>query len=227
MSKCYCAPKSTHFFRKPEGGKERERRKQTRERGKKKPQATADTRRQRVKQDPLVFSCIFCFWQMKNVNCPVCICEFLHYSSASLVPAAPSPWQLPAPCSQCVHTHTHTSLKIHTHTQIHTYWKMHDCSFLQPVSLQRFRWLTHSLTSEASVYVCRSVCVCVPLCWQMCVCACVWFIDIRERDTAHACLLSVWGVRAAGGRTHAHAHTCTHVFTPALVRSHFNLMHHK
>ena len=65
-----------------------------------------------LNKTPVVFSCIFCFWQMKNVNCPVCIWEFLHYSSASLVPAAPSPWQLPAPCSQHTHMHAHTP----THT---------------------------------------------------------------------------------------------------------------
>lgn len=99
----------------------------------------SETRRQRVKQDPIVFSWIFCFWQMKNVNCPVCIWEFLHYSSASLVPAAPSPWQLLAPCSQLTHTHTPFS----------------DCV------VAMVRWLTHSLTSEALVCKHETMCVCV------------------------------------------------------------------
>lgn len=120
--------------KRPQFNKQEKKRTETQTQQKRRNQATTDTRRQRVKQDPLVFSCIFCFWQMKNVNCPVCIWEFLHYSSASLVPAAPSPWQLPAPCSQCIHTHTQThtnkSIKMHPHTHtedIHTCTIFLDC----------------------------------------------------------------------------------------------------
>lgn len=119
---------------------------------------------------------------MKNVNCPVCIWEFLHYSSASLVPAAPSPWQLPAPCSQCTHTHMNKSIKMHPHTQ-RRYPHLHY--FFQIVLSQLFRWLTPSLTSEAPV--CYSVCVSL----RECVCVSIWFIDIRETYNAHACPLSV------------------------------------
>lgn len=119
------------------------------ERQKEENQWATDSSRQRVKQDPIVFSCIFYFWQMKNVNCPVCIWEFLHYSSASLVPAAPSPWQLQAPCSQSPTPQTHT----HTH-------------LYQTVSSQRFKWLTHSLTSETAYCVCVGACVCVSLIFE-------------------------------------------------------------
>lgn len=129
--------------------------------------ASADIGRQRVKQDPIVFSCIFCFWQMKNVNCPVCIWEFLHYSSASLVPAAPSPWQLPAPCSQHTRTHTRTHLLLFS-----------DCVAAM------VRWLTHSLTSEALV--------CKHELERARVCVCVYGSLIFKRHTmhTHACCLS-------------------------------------
>lgn len=207
-----CAPKSTNFFL----GSQKRGRKEwdgNREEKKKKKQATADTRRQRVKQDPLVFSCIFCFWQMKNVNCPVCICEFLHYSSASLVPAAPSPWQLPAPCSQCVHAHIHTSLKMHIHT--HQYTHTEKCTLAPFFSLCRCSglddWLT--LWPLRPPCMCAEVCVCASLLANVC----IWFIDIRETHTAHthACCLSEGCELLVAEHTHTHT---------SLL--HFNLMHH-
>lgn len=126
---------------------------------------------------------------MKNVNCPVCIWEFLHYSSASLVPAAPSPWQLPAPCS---HTHTHT-IKMHTHTHTNKHTLTPFFRLCRRNGLDD--WLT--LWPLSPRCVCAIVCVC--------------FIDIRETYNAHACLLSVWGLWAAGGRTHAHVGLCFYI----------------
>lgn len=102
---------------------------------------------------------------MKNVNCPVCIWEFLHYSSASLVPAAPSPWQLPAPCSQ----HALPLSLPPSHTQTHTHL-FSDCV------VAVVRWLTHSLTSEA--LACTSLCVFGSLIFQ------------RHAMHTHACCLS-------------------------------------
>lgn len=104
------------------------------------------------------------------------------------------PWQLPAPCSEHKNTLAHKGACPRTQTHCLFF-------FFQTVSSLWARWLTHSLTSEAPVCVCCS--------------ECVWFIDIRETYNAHACLLSVWGLWAAGGRTHAPLQTYS--ITPAIV----------
>lgn len=118
---------------------------------------------------------------MKNVNCPVCIWEFLHYSSASLVPAAPSPWQLPAPCSACAHTsikmHTHT----HTHSQTHTHTKYTLAPFFR---LCRRNGLDDWLT----LWPLRPWCVSVKLSVGVCVYGSLIFE--RHRIRTHACCLS-------------------------------------
>lgn len=156
-------------------------------------QPATHTRRQRVKQDPIVFSCIFCFWQMKNVNCPVCIWEFLHYSSASLVPAAPSPWQLPAPCSKCAHTYTNT------HTNCFFFFsRMCRCNGLDD-------WLT--------LWPLRSWCVSM----RLCVCMYGSLIFERHAMHTHACCLSkeceLLVAEHMHTLTNAQSHTCTHTYT--------------
>lgn len=95
--------------------------------------------------------------------------------------------------------HTHTSIKMHaptTHRHTHT--------FFQTVSSHWVRWLTHSLTSEASVRV-----------WD-CVCMVHWYSkDIQCTRMPAVCPR---GVSCWWQRMHTHPHKRTHKRPPPFVR---------